>query len=823
MAALEAAKLWLDTVGVPAARAAWGHAEDVLPAVVMRQEPWALAALACAVLYVAAAALGGLRRMLFTLAAMSPVPKAGRISSKILRTYSLEGEKFYAADGAPPVVAAQRKAGLDRLSKRVFEMFPKSIEAIKGGLLEGLSDLRFTDSSRVPFPFQRHLRSKLPIANIVVKSDGPRLTDIDGNVALDVSGSYGVNVIGVDRFKKFMAEGLERTKDVGTVLGPLHPIIGEVLEPLKKISGLDEVSFHMSGTEAVMCGVRLCCFNKRRGLVVVFNGAYHGWWDGVQPGPGNERAVTDVLTLNDMSPKSLAVIKARASEIACVLVNPLQGFNPNLPPPNDLVMLDSSVRKSRGDTGTADPYRAWLHKLRETCTTADVPLLFDEVYSGFRMAVGGGQEFYGVQADMVIYGKVLGGGYPVGVCCGRKELMQRFDPNYPVRVAYVIGTFSAHPAVLGSMAAFLKWVQTPATRKLYDVANTGFSQWIKGTNDALEAEGFPVRVNNLTTVWTLMYTQPGRYHWMLQYYMRSEGVALSWVGTGRLLVSLDFKPADLEELRAKLLRACRRMQEDGWWWCGTEKKPLTAKAISARIGLEIVQALALKTIRDSILNDVLALPVNEGERAVEAKPPASLSEFYHEIMRRKADDHAASHSNCVNQFMHFCSSSIFIYCYAVFFNNKPAAMAWGLFSLALRQSGHAIFEPPCHDDEELLLGFNTRSKCFVFSAYILAPLFFIHQVYTENMGAYELLNPVADAWLLVTLFFVLGHTAILWLQYGFRISMVWLIKLMTDPITDIQSYYPSCYKVWTSPDWKAGGFSTFMSHWNKEGKDGKTH
>jgi len=796
---------------MPHIEAALAAAQEAAPPALMRQPAWALALAAAAALYLVSGALSKAYQILVTMVAMSPTPSAARFSSKIIRSFALEGEAFYSADGCDKETVERRKSGLERLAAEFRTKFASSIAA-SSSLLNGISDLRFTDSSRVPFPFQKQIRKMLPLGSLASSTSGPRITDVDGNEVLDVSGSYGVNVVGVDRFREFVDRGLAKTRQLGLVLGPLHPVVGECLKPLKEISGLEEISFHMSGTEAVMCAVRLACFNKRRKYVVVFGGAYHGWWDGVQPSVGNERTYTDIITLKDMKPASLRAIKARAHEIACVLVNPVQGFNPNMPPPSDLVMLASNVRASRADDGDRDAYRLWLQALRQTCTDHDVPLIFDEVYSGFRMAVGGGQEYYGVQADMVVYGKSLGGGMPVGVVCGKADLMRRFDPAHPLRVAYVIGTFSAHPLVMGAMSEMLKWVQQPETRAVYDGFNSRFSAWIHETNDVLEAEALPIRVNNLTSVWTIMYTQPGRYNWMLQYYMRSEGINLAWVGTGRLLVSLDFSDADLQDLRKKLVRAASRMQADGWW-----STPMSGKQIQRRLGKEILQNLVLKTVRDSILNDILALPANEGEHAVEAVPPKNLQEFYEEIMRRKADDHKASHSNCVNQFLHFLSSSIFMYCYAVFFTSKPSAMAWGLFSLALRQSGHAIFEPPCHDEEELLLGFNTRSKCFVFSAYVLAPMFFVYK-FAESYDFWAVLGPVADAWLVVTLFFVLGHTALLWLQYGFRISMVWLIKLLTDPITDITAYYHSCFDVWTTPDWKAGGFSTFMSHWNKEPK-----
>ena len=120
-----------------------------------------------------------------------------------------------------------------------------------------------------------------------------------------------------------------------------------------------------------------------------------GWWDGVQPGPGSERANSDVLYLKDMHPTALKCIAARSDEIACVCVSPLQGLNPGSPPPSDLVLLDAKVRKT-AEKGNA--YRQWLHTLQQVCQKNDVPLLFDEVYTGFRMAPGGAQEYYGADS-----------------------------------------------------------------------------------------------------------------------------------------------------------------------------------------------------------------------------------------------------------------------------------------------------------------------------------------------------------------------------------------------------------------------------------------
>lgn len=170
-----------------------------------------------------------------------------------------------------------------------------------------------------------------------------------------------------------------------------------------------------------------------------------------------------------------------------------------------------------------------------------------------------------MQADIVTYGKTLGGGLPIGVVCGPKALMARGDPKKAARVNYVIGTFAGHPFVMATMNAFLKWIEKPETAKLYDVMHSNIDQFIQTTNASLKEQGFPVELANWFSVWSTMYTQPGRFHWMLQYYMKDAGINLSWVGTGRLLFSLDWQKADYDRLRDRFLVACSEMKKGGWW------------------------------------------------------------------------------------------------------------------------------------------------------------------------------------------------------------------------------------------------------------------
>jgi glutamate-1-semialdehyde 2,1-aminomutase len=517
----------------------------------------------------------------------------------------------------------------------------------------------------------------------------------------------------------------------------------------------------MSGTEAVMAAVRMARFNTRRKLIVCFSGAYHGWWDGVQPGLGSERALDDCLTLKDIHPRSLDVIRRRANEIAAVLVNPVQSFHPNSPPPNDAVLLTSDVRKTQESTAR---YGQWLGQLRELCSANKIPLIFDEVYTGFRLAPGGAQEYFGVRADMVVYGKTVAGGLPIGVVCGNSELMRRFDSAHPMRIAYVVGTFSGHPAVMGAMNEFLRWVTEPATTQLYGDSNQRCTKWVLSTNQKLVDAALPVRLVNLATVWTVLFKEPSRYNWLLQYYLRAEGVTLSWVGTGRCLSSMDFTAEDYHDLQVKLLTAAQKMKSDAWW--------LSAAEYPQRE----------KTMRTRLIREMLGSLV---------QVPQPLQTFYAEVMQRKQDDHHASHSNGVNQFFHLLSSSVFIYCYVLAFSDLTTAMCLGLAALFVRQFGHAILEPPCHDKEALLLGYNTRNKSFIVLGYLLIPLIHMAQAggWTKEVLS-SLIPAIAQQWFFWTLLVVLGRVTYLLWKYDFRISMIWFIKLVTDPVTDIFAYFP---------------------------------
>ena len=505
--------------------------------------------------------------------------KMSRLAARLVPFYEFDIDDFFRSDGAPASVGTQRQDGFFRLAGLYKERYARgrqlTLEASKR-----ISDLQFTETYRVPFQYSRLVREHLGTSTFVESSAGVTVTDLDGNTFYDLTGSYGVNIFGNDFYKECIASAEKRAQALGPVLGFYHPVVADNVRRLCEISGLDEVSFHMSGTEAVMQAVRLARYHTRRSHLVRFAGAYHGWWGDVQPGVGNPIAPHETYTLADMSEKTLRVLRTRR-DIACVLVNPLQALHPNAGAPADSALVDSS-RAGQFDRAA---YGEWLKALRQVCTERNIVLIFDEVFVGFRLAAGGAQEYFSVKADMVTYGKSLAGGLPVGALCGRKDLMRRFREDRPVDICFARGTFNSHPYVMTAMDEFLSRLASPNFSSVYSGLDETWNGRAAQLNDRLASQDLPVRLANLSSIWMVHYTEPSRYNWMLQYYLRAEGLALSWVGTGRLLFSLNYTDTDFAEVATRFVAAAEKMKQDGWWW---HDASLTNKRIRRQILKEIL-------------------------------------------------------------------------------------------------------------------------------------------------------------------------------------------------------------------------------------------
>ncbi len=281
------------------------------------------------------------------------------------------------------------------------------------------------------------------------RAKGSRIWDVDGNEYIDIVNGYGAIMFG--HSPQFVLDAVREQIELGVAIGPQSPLAGEVAAQICELTGNDRVTFCNTGSEAVMAAIRVARTVTGRDRIIYFAGDYHGTFDevlvrntprGTVPlAPGIPLANTgNVVVLEYGADASLEYIRKNASEIAAVLIEPVQTRNPGLQP------------------------IAFIKTVREITEQAEIALIIDEVVTGFRLAPGGVQEAFGVRADLATYGKVIGGGYPIGVLSGKAKFMdaldggawQYGDTSIPeVGVTFFAGTFVRHPQALAAARSVL--------------------------------------------------------------------------------------------------------------------------------------------------------------------------------------------------------------------------------------------------------------------------------------------------------------------------------------------------------------------------------
>lgn len=281
------------------------------------------------------------------------------------------------------------------------------------------------------------------------RADGPYLWDVEGKRYIDYVGSWGPMIVGHNHpaVREAVAKAIENGLSFGT------PCAAEVkmAETISKLIPSIEVSRMVnSGTEATMSAIRLARGFTGRPRIVKFEGCYHGHGDaflvkagsgaltqGMPTSPGVPKALADLtmtLPFNDFDAAS-KMFEEAGSEIAGLIVEPVPG-NMNCVPPRD----------------------GYLQHLRDLCTQSGALLIFDEVMTGFRVALGGAQAHYGITPDLTTLGKIIGGGMPVGAYGGRRDIMQQISPAGPI---YQAGTLSGNPVAMAAGLAMLELIQAP--------------------------------------------------------------------------------------------------------------------------------------------------------------------------------------------------------------------------------------------------------------------------------------------------------------------------------------------------------------------------
>ncbi len=370
---------------------------------------------------------------------------------------------------------------------------------------------------------------------------GSRLWDVDGNEYIDLTMGQGVNLFG--HSPSFIKEALEaQSEEVIVPLGSRSPQVGDVAELIAEFTGLERVAFTNSGTEAVMTALRLARAMTGRSKIVFFEHAYHGhandtmaisqWHNGVLKSKpisaGIPQGIIDeVLVLDYGTDQALELIRAHALELAAVLVEPIQSRRPELQP------------------------KAFLHEVRKITRQAGACLIFDEMITGFRLCPGGAQAWFGVTADIAAYGKVIGGGMPIGVIAGKAEYMDGIDggmwaygdASYPKTERIVFGgTFCQHPRTMTTALATLKYLKAHSP-DLQNNLNQRTARLAETLNACFEQEEVPVKIVHFASVFRFAFS--GNLE-LLYYHLLEKGVFI-WEWRNCFL-SAAHTDADIEHI-----------------------------------------------------------------------------------------------------------------------------------------------------------------------------------------------------------------------------------------------------------------------------------
>jgi glutamate-1-semialdehyde-2,1-aminomutase len=336
------------------------------------------------------------------------------------------------------------------------------------------------------------------------RSCGCKIWDVDGNEYLDLIMGYGVNLFGHN--PPFVKQAIEEQLDCGIHLGTQSETVGEVAELICELTHMERVAFSNTGTEAVMTAIRLARTVTNRNKIALFSGSYHGHFDGtlveaqakngtlhtVPMAPGiPPNIVNDVLVLDYGNPRSLDIIKDHDRELAAVLVEPVQTSNLNLQP------------------------KEFLQELRQLTKESGIALIFDEMVSGFRIHPGGAQAWFGIQADLATYGKVVGGGMPIGVIAGKAAYMDAIDggmwnygdASYPqAKKTFFAGTYCKHPLAMAAARAVLKHLKSHGP-SLQQQLNQRTSQFAEALNAYFEEDKLPIQIENFGSIFSLTISE----------------------------------------------------------------------------------------------------------------------------------------------------------------------------------------------------------------------------------------------------------------------------------------------------------------------------
>ena len=394
---------------------------------------------------------------------------------------------------------------------------------------------------------------------VAERASGARFWDIDGNEYVDIAMGYGALLFG---HTPPSIEGLQTHFNHGIQMGLISYSVGQAAELVRDLTGVERVSFCNSGTEAVMIALRLARTVTGRSKIAFFEGSYHGFFDEVLVRPSatldgdtcmapiapgiTSSSADNVLVLEYGDPKSLEILSKHAHELAAVLVEPVQSRRPDLQP----VEFLRELRKLTRESGTA--------------------LIFDEVITGFRVHPGGVQALFGIEADLVTYGKGIGAGVPVAVVAGRAAYIDPIDggqwnygdKSFPcAERTYVAGTYFMHPVTMSAVCSAVTQLKQ-AGPQLQERLNARTAEFAGTLNSYFDHEQVPIRVVHFGSLFRFVFSEEIKLADLFFYHLLEKGV-YTWEGRNCFL-STAHTDDDINKVISAVKEAASEMRAGGF-------------------------------------------------------------------------------------------------------------------------------------------------------------------------------------------------------------------------------------------------------------------
>jgi hypothetical protein len=498
--------------------------------------------------------------------------------------------------------------------------------------------------------------------------------------------------------------------------------------------------------------------------IVRFSSAYHGHVSGV-----DFLNAKKVIYMKECTQQALDFIEKYHFRISGVVVNPMQHFTGvnKASPPGEKLTIGARQRQAVD----REEYSRWLHSLQEKCRyctkyLTKVAFIVDDIYFAFRTPELFSKNYFTYQGkalepDVMVLGKGVAAGYPLSMVLGRRGYLNTYDKKFLLQINKTVGTLSAWHGGLVASNVFLEavsngsFIQKSAKDQLTDMVQR-FDAFSVKLNGLYEKENLPVRIRNFSNTFSINYLVGSLYNSRYPQYLMAEGVFLGNYSTGKLNLNADTTERDLDKLAQKFVEAGKNMKSDGYF------EPQKNK-MSMLVGL-----LARFTVN-------------------------YLKLFYDQIMLDKKIDIDVSHNHPVNKFGHFWSSVFMILvAYPLIYMRYPIeGCLWFFATHVVRQSGHFFYEHQDRDIEKLKFGHKDASKKE--SVAFLAAAAVVYHYRSEvwaKISEYVTIELQLDQYVsIVALFTIVPHAVQITYEYGFIRGFSWLLKILTDPLTDIVDFW----------------------------------